>query len=543
MPVSAILAQDTGGSQVTFGDKLSMLLLPGWKAVSQSTGAAALGDGQAPDPLRTLGLLLHARPADHERNASLVVVRDTSFRRLAGPVARAEALMKLNDLAASQGYELVDFTTSETEEAMGSVMVAEATGKAGDGRRRKFVSVILKAFTPPVSVRCLWQWDEGDVLGKSEYDAWLTALSFNHSKVVDALANSVTEPTSLSSVQPTKLTTDQATKPATEEQAPALPEADFQRIGDLVSQSRDALVVIEGENGRGSGFLCNYNGQPTFVTNIHVLSNNPSPRYKTMNGGEVTPGPGFLGVGHDIFRSTLPAAASMLEVEPALDANVKIGDKIVVPGNAEGAGVIKPFEGKIVGIGPNLIEVDAPFVQGNSGSPIIHVDSGKVVGIATYLLIKKVDTNGNEKDGVETTVRRFGFRLDNVPQWEEVNWPRFYAQSAQAEKIEETSEEFVQLFADAKGNRMSSANYKNPGIQRALSNFERAAQNGRRMSAADASSAVRGLLGELRIAATNDVLAFDTRNAYDYFKRLVADEKKFRDDVCTGFTREIEKRR
>jgi hypothetical protein len=345
-------------------------------------------------------------------------------------------------------------------------------------------------------------------------------------------------------MQSAKVTSDAepaSTTHATESPAPA--EDSSSRVGDLVSKSRDALVVIEGENGRGSGFLCNYNGQPTFVTNIHVLSNNPNPRYRTMNGGVVTPGPGFLGVGHDIFRSTLPAAASMLEVEPALDANVKIGDKIVVPGNAEGAGVVKPFEGKIVGIGPNLIEVDAPFVSGNSGSPIIHVDSGKVVGIATYLLIKKVDTNGDEKDGVETTVRRFGFRLDNVPQWEEVNWPRFYAQSAQAEKIEETSAEFVQLFSDAKGNRMSSSNFKNPGIQRALSNFERAAQNGRRMSAADASSAVRGLLGELRIAATNDILAFDTRNAYDYFRRLVADEKKFRDDICTGFTKEIEKRR
>jgi len=533
---------------VTFGDKLSMLLLPGWKAISEKTGEAALTEARMGSELQTLGLLLYARPADQDRTASLVVMRDTNFRRLIGPIARAEALTKLNELAASQGYEVVDFNTSDAMDGASSITVAEATGKAGDGRRRMFVAVFLKTFAPPISVRCLWQWDEGDVLGKNEFDTWLTNLSFNQVKVVDTLANSVSQPSSTPAlaVQPTHLPTEESSsKPVAEGAGVVAPSGeDFsQRIGELVSKSRDSLVVIEGESGRGSGFLCNFHGEPTFVTNIHVLSNNPNPRYKTMNGGVVTPGPAFLGVGHDIFRSTLPAAASMLEVVTGLDANVKIGDKIVVPGNAEGAGVIKPFEGKIVGIGPNLIEVDAPFVQGNSGSPIIHVESGKVVGIATYLLIKKVDTNGGEKGGVETTVRRFGYRLDNVPQWETVNWPRFYAQSAQAEKIEETSQEFIQLFSDAKENRMSSANYQNSGIQRALSNFERSAQNGRRMSAADASSAVRGLLTELRIAATNDVQAFDTRTAYDYFKRLVADEKKFRDDICVGFKREIEKRR
>ncbi len=33
-----------------------------------------------------------------------------------------------------------------------------------------------------------------------------------------------------------------------------------------------------------------------------------------------------------------------------------------------------------------LVEVDAKFVEGNSGSPIIHVKTGKVIGIATFAL-------------------------------------------------------------------------------------------------------------------------------------------------------------
>ena len=60
------------------------------------------------------------------------------------------------------------------------------------------------------------------------------------------------------------------------------------------------------------------------------------------------------------------------------------------------------------------------------------------------------------------------------------------------------------------------------------------------MSAADLGNARRALLGDLRIAAMTDINAFDARTAYDYFRREVADEKKFRDDVYTGFTRAME---
>ena len=58
-----------------------------------------------------------------------------------------------------------------------------------------------------------------------------------------------------------------------------------------------------------------------------------------------------------------------------------IGDKITVHGNSGGGGVVTRIQGKVLGVGPNLVEVDAEFVQGNSGCPILS-DSLEVVGVA-----------------------------------------------------------------------------------------------------------------------------------------------------------------
>lgn len=82
------------------------------------------------------------------------------------------------------------------------------------------------------------------------------------------------------------------------------------------------------------------------------------------------------------------------------------------------------IKGKVTGIGPDLVEVDAAFVPGNSGSPIIHVKTGKIIGIATFATIKKMDGFGKDSK-FNNVERRFGYRLDNVSTWRETTWPAF----------------------------------------------------------------------------------------------------------------------
>lgn len=527
---SALATVNVFGSEVKIDDGISLELPIGWNlTTNEQNPADPLNGGEQ----KTV-LLFHAKPLDDERHASLSFIRDGGAET--GKAAQAQIRTRLTDIAGEQGYKVTKFNTKGRVEGPNTITINEAIGASGEGKRRIFTCVTFTRANLP-TIRCYYQYDESDLTSRSQFDDFFASMKCDNVLASDVLWNGATmvaHDSSSDSSSPATATAPPA--PSSDQKSGANTSA---QVGEMVTKHRDDLVVIEGSKGRGSGFVCNVGGQPFLMTNIHVMANNPQPKFNTMNGKSLTVGASSLGVDHDIFKGALTEAPTSLEILENLDQTAKIGDPIAVLGNPEGAGVIKPLEGRIVGIGPNLVEVDAPFVQGNSGSPIIHIPTGKVIGIATYLIIRKVDTK--EKDGVETTVRRFGYRVDNVAKWEPVNWTNFYTQSAQAAKIEENGEDFIELFKDAKEGKMRSTNYQNPGIQRALFNLERTA--GSRMSAADLASTRRQFLGDLRIAAMSDINSFDNRTAYDYFRRQVADEKKFRDDLYSGFTRMIEANR
>ena len=48
---------------------------------------------------------------------------------------------------------------------------------------------------------------------------------------------------------------------------------------------------------------------------------------------------------------------------------MRIGDDVVVLGNSGGGGVITSIPGKVVGVGPDRIEVSAEFIQATPGAP------------------------------------------------------------------------------------------------------------------------------------------------------------------------------
>lgn len=532
----SLLAQTT---PIVLDDGLTLTLPPGWVPTLLDTAASsARGPVNFEDP-QALTLLLHARPGDGQRQASLTIVRDNGHRHAMGPMAMQDLVVRLSEIAAEKGYRAEKFTSRGNPGGPDSLLMGEISSANGSGQRRTFASLAINRF-PTGSLRFYWQADEADPTGRQEFENLLASMTFQGTPVSASfsgsskVANIAKSPSTPLAGLPSLSTTTPPVIPA----PTATPGPPSAAVTELLSKNHNSLVVIEGQNGVGSGFVCQMDGQPTLLTNTHVLSNNPQPRFSTLNGTSLTPGLAFVGMDSDLSKIALPAdTTTNLELLTELDSTVRVGDAIAVLGNAEGAGVVKPLEGRIVGIGPNLIEVDAPFVPGNSGSPIIHVPTGKVIGIATYLLVRKVNSASG---AVDSTVRRFGYRLDKVKGWEPINWQRFYLQSGQLEKIENTSAEFIKLFADAKARQLSAGGFTNPGIRRALDTFERSLRAGSRMSAADLASARRQLLGDLRSASISDINAFDSRTAYDYFRRMVAEEKKMREEIHSGFTRAID---
>ncbi len=186
------------------------------------------------------------------------------------------------------------------------------------------------------------------------------------------------------------------------------------------------MVIIESDAGTGSGFICNINGTNYIITNTHVMERSQRYDFKTVNHGLLKPIRLELADDRDLARIQIDNSD-----QPALTlatSNPRINQPIKVYGNSQGASVITEISGKILGVGPSEIEVDAPFVSGNSGSPILSQEHG-VLGVATYATRPGM-TNWITAETRFSKTRRFGTRVTSDIKWIPSSPKRLFAESA-----------------------------------------------------------------------------------------------------------------
>ena len=307
-----------------------------------------------------------------------------------------------------------------------------------------------------------------------------------------------------------------------------------QSAARFIQAYHDSLVFVTGTGGAGSGFVAAMGNANFLVTNVHVVAGIPDAAFRKLDGAVVQGGSPSMAVGEDIFCMALPAGGTPLPVMRSVDTNAAIGDEVAVLGNGEGMGVINAIIGKIVGIGPNLVEVDAPFVPGNSGSPIIHLKTGKVIGVATYHVINEYDVTTSRKL-TQPIIRRFGYRLDSVNLWQPVNWSAFWQQRDQMESIEKLTDDLYNFFTDFddhKGSVMPTPQIS-PILNDRIAYWNEV--NRRRPTPADRLAAAVNLISFFKTTCESDIALAQRQVTYDYFQRKLADQKQYRDAMAKGF--------
>ncbi|MEA3209916.1 MAG: serine protease Do [Chthoniobacter sp.] len=297
--------------------------------------------------------------------------------------------------------------------------------------------------------------------------------------------------------------------------------------GDLVQRYHEALVVVKDNDSAGSGFICRTGGKARLFTNIHVLAGMKQPQFTELDGTRIKPGAAEAAVGHDVVQLALDSPPAIpLEALSSLESSVKIGDDIVVLGNSGGGGVVTKLEGKLLGIGPDRIEVSAEFIPGNSGSPIIHVATGRVIGIATYLTRRYEQFAGN------SVVRRFGYRLDTVSKWEPVNWPVFKAEADRLEQISALTQDVFDFLAALR--KKENPQFATETLRRPATEWLSVVRKSR-ASEADRLRATQSFLGNLRSLVRADVAGADTQVHYAYFREELRKEREVRDKLYKSF--------
>lgn len=201
-----------------------------------------------------------------------------------------------------------------------------------------------------------------------------------------------------------------------------------------------SLVTVDSNDGKGSGFIANYNGRKVIITNIHVVFGARMLRFESITGASLMTGAMSFCADRDIAIIDLLDRDNKfvgLELEANYD-NLKIGNGVVVYGNSMGADVHTRLPGKIEGIGPVNLEISSKIVPGNSGSPIISVDSGKVVAVAAFGLQASPDSFN--KDTRFSEIRRFGLRIDSLGNQEAYDKKKYEEDLVRYKKIRDLNE-------------------------------------------------------------------------------------------------------
>ncbi|HEY3898650.1 MAG TPA: serine protease [Chthoniobacter sp.] len=342
-----------------------------------------------------------------------------------------------------------------------------------------------------------------------------------------------------------QVVTPQVPAPVVVPAVAAPPPAGSLSAADIVRANRDNLVFVQGSNGAGSGFIAHFGQGNYLFTNAHVAAEVKGAAFKTLDGREVKLGGAYVAVGHDIFSMATTPGGKPLEIMTQVDQNASIDDDVVVLGNAEGGGVINTIKGKIVGVGPDLVEVDAPFVPGNSGSPIIHVKTGKVIGVATYLTVAQYDPATHQRIR-DPRIRRFGYRLDSVKTWQPVTWNSFFAQADEMQTIEKLTEDLAKVLMDlARNHKITPSLHTNPAIKQQL-DWWMSSNRQDTLTSRDSTTADQNFIAGLKNLSTADILAARRNLTYDYFRRGLDEQQKQRkaiNDVFDEILQEMRKAR
>ena len=202
---------------------------------------------------------------------------------------------------------------------------------------------------------------------------------------------------------------------------------------ETYGRSKLSVAVVSSDDnaesgGIGTGFVCEMSGKKYFVTNKHVVNQRDRIQAMFIDGTRITFGldsPIEVADNRDLVRFAINTELPCLSISPDVP---KIGDAIEFYGNAGGGGVVTMTAGKILAVGMERIEIDSPIQGGNSGSPLVLVNSGAVIGVTTISYFNRLGGDpskvGTRYDPNVKLTREFAVRFLDV-KWKSMTYGAF----------------------------------------------------------------------------------------------------------------------
>ncbi len=303
--------------------------------------------------------------------------------------------------------------------------------------------------------------------------------------------------------------------------------------------SSGALVVISSEQSEGSGFVAEMRGRTFLITNIHVLGGARGASIQTLDGVEFTlPSYGYLSRRRDIAIVPIEWDGPTLPMSHSLSFDeVGIGQAVTVMGNSDGARVVSRLKGEVCGIGPNELEVSAKFVPGNSGSPIVHDELGKVIAIASHLKDFSAKTKWTE-DSEKADIRRFGYRLDGEIEWGQVVLSDLYWQGEAYHRYEDRTQVMSRISYMLKyEDKLMTSYSRHDSLGYLFEHFDRDFQWHRGTNSSHNQRLLKRFLSSMMSELQTDRQSTEEALSIDFYQRRLVGLGDIRDQTARDFLR------
>ncbi|MBB5351164.1 S1-C subfamily serine protease [Haloferula luteola] len=199
----------------------------------------------------------------------------------------------------------------------------------------------------------------------------------------------------------------------------------------------NSMVMIEGDQGKGSGFICRVDGGYYVYTAAHVLSGQSRLEVKLVSG-QVLREFAYLEASEsaDLVRLRLSHPVNdFLEVASGKGAEEPaLGVKVVAIGDSGGLSTVTRLNGKVAGVGTGQLEIDNQVIQGNSGGPVLLENCWKVAGLVTHGVQNRDDVFSAGTRFAQ--VRRFACRLDLPHRWRQLSVSDFLGEAKRIDELD-----------------------------------------------------------------------------------------------------------
>ena len=294
---------------------------------------------------------------------------------------------------------------------------------------------------------------------------------------------------------------------------------------DLAQALTGDLVLIEGEGRPGIAFLTTLDRRRVLIANPRAVLAHKTPQFTLLDHSMASVAEARVAVGADLLLLSLSgtSAHSPREAMTAVDKQAAAGDEIVVLSVSTALRTPKAVPGTILGITPNLVELEAPITRADEGSPVIHRKTGAIIGLATSIT-EIIQPAPGSSDRPLKKQRHYAMRLDAVKKWQVVSWPQLYAEGALLEKARLLTRDLENArFQMEHEGVLHADSFRTPEVQSPVQDFVTLTSRGR-ISSFDMTMAKKEVLAVIRKACTQDIQPLRQKLSYDYFQRALEEE-------------------